>query len=425
MTSLATSESHRPTHNSYFVNPKYVKTWHQPARRPLSSSSAIAKPSFPIIWPAGSPSLHPPAKKFPGENSARVFDRFDNGVAGSMKKRKLGHDLGFDTSARRKIINGDERQELRALINAYGKGSDNEVPPKKSWQNIEEEEYDWGNTVYPTFCNPRQGIINNNNNNMLKSSVSSLQSNLSKNLMNSTTVLVNQDRNKPSQLPNRQTESIPLQFFPPKIHGNTPNSSVPLQVGAMAPPVYSSLLNGLVAQGLISLPKQPTVEDSIGLEFNPDKLKVRHESAIRALYDDMPRQCRSCGLRFNCQEQHSRHMDWHVAKNRKAKNRKQKLSTGWYMEAWGTTVAAVPRSLPSKNIAEKKDDEEPAVPADENQTACALCGEYFEDFYSDETEEWMYKGAVYLNAPEGSTLTGATDMSRLGLGPIVHAKCRA
>ncbi|XP_020966000.1 polyadenylation and cleavage factor homolog 4-like isoform X4 [Arachis ipaensis] len=101
-------------------------------------------------------------------------------------------------------------------------------------------------------------------------------------------------------------------------------------VTSQPPPAYLDLISSLVNHGVISVTNPPTGLDSIGTEFDPDILKVRHEGVISALYGDLPRQCTSCGLRFKRQDEHSRHMDWHVTRNRMSKSRKQKGSQKWF-----------------------------------------------------------------------------------------------
>ncbi|PRQ48730.1 putative transcription factor C2H2 family [Rosa chinensis] len=193
-------------------------------------------------------------------------------------------------------------------------------------------------------------------------------------------------------------------------------------------------------KGVISLKRQsPVLKEEkdavVGCEFSGLDLNLRHESVVISLYEGgLPRQCKSCGLRFKCEKQHSSHMDWHVKKNRMSKTRKQKPSRNLYATTsmWLVTdVEAETEALPSgvvlcvadtSGVAEKKrktSDEEMVVPADEDQSKCALCTDAFVEFYSHEKDEWMYKGAVYLNAPQGP----APEMDRSQLGPIVHAKC--
>lgn len=170
------------------------------------------------------------------------------------------------------------------------------------------------------------------------------------------------------------------------------------------------------------------VKDPIGFEFKQEIIREHHASVINGLYDDFPRQCRTCGLRFKFQEEHSKHMDWHASKNREQKSQK-KISRQWFacVKDWrsgtGVLTSDVAPSFLSKDAnLQAQDNEQLAVPADDNQSVCALCGEPFEEFYSDETDEWMYRGAVYVKldaSSEGSIEDKDSPLS------LVHVKCRS
>ncbi|MED6183767.1 hypothetical protein PIB30_040751 [Stylosanthes scabra] len=215
--------------------------------------------------------------------------------------------------------------------------------------------------------------------------------------------------------------TVPSQMMPHPPANATMTSEQPL--------AYLNLISSLLNYGVISVTNPLTGLDSIGTELDPDILKVRHECAISGLYGDLPRQCTSCGVRFKGQNEHSSHMDWHVTGNRMCKSRsKQKGFQKWFVSGsmWlsGAESTPGPRFLPTNDdkIEEiKEDDQELCVPAEEDQSRCALCGEAFDEFYSDEMDEWMYRGATYLNAAHMGTKF--MSMDRHHLGPIVHSKC--
>ncbi|CAN7053373.1 unnamed protein product [Brassica rapa subsp. trilocularis] len=266
--------------------------------------------------------------------------------------------------------------------------------------------------------------------------------------------------------PNPQTVPLPLPYrkldgfdslpeWVPNFVPNTNREITGVRFNAnqlsQAPPVFTNFPNSMplnhsnmVSVVSQSLPQQPIVskeladllsvlnnnekECDLGLDFDKINLNVRHESVVKSLYSDMPRQCSSCGVRFKCQEEHSKHMDWHVRKNRMAKdatkaatttrvNQKPKKSRDWFagLSLWlsAATGAAIEGAKPLFGETQKTKEEEKQqqryVPADENQKMCALCLESLEEFFSHEEDDWMYRDAAYLNMN--------------GSGPIVHVNC--
>ncbi|KAM0989922.1 hypothetical protein ACFX2J_008385 [Malus domestica] len=184
-----------------------------------------------------------------------------------------------------------------------------------------------------------------------------------------------------------------------------------------------------VAKTSAALPQstKTEIQNLIGIAFKPDIIREFHPAVIDELFNDLPYTCSICGLRLKLKERLERHLEWHALKNPEGSGSVM-ASRKWYpdLTSWvaGRTVPPlVPEAINSIDEPnEMMDIDEPIVPADENQCACVICGDIFEDFYCQERDEWMFKGASYMSIPSAAGKMETTEESVLK-GPIVHANC--
>lgn len=168
------------------------------------------------------------------------------------------------------------------------------------------------------------------------------------------------------------------------------------------------------------------IKNLIGFEFKPNVVRKFHPDVISDHLADLPHLCSVCGLRLKFQEQLDRHMEWHALKVPED-DPLSKISRSWYTDV-GDWVAGVGSDhlesspLDVGGSGDILESSEPLVPADESQCACILCGELFEDFYNQEKDEWMFKGALYLTIPSTNEGLGPTSDAFV-LSPIVHSDC--
>ncbi|PPS18908.1 hypothetical protein GOBAR_AA01670 [Gossypium barbadense] len=256
-------------------------------------------------------------------------------------------------------------------------------------------------------------------------------------------------------------EQLPLPPGPPpsSLVSNAPSQTSDAESKDTNP--ISNLLSSLVAKGLISASKKDAAslpslqmpnQIQKSLEIERPSESMNKSSDIQSSSDAPgsstmdevsyaepaskcsvpPHQSTSTevesliGLELRPEGRLDRHLEWHEMTKTESRGSGRALR-GWYARSddWlaGKPGQLVFDSTGSLNKLEKKTEKaELMVPADENQCACLLCGELFEDYFSLDRGEWMFKGAAFLTIPSKDGGVGTADGSAAN-GPIVHANC--
>ncbi|KAJ6407585.1 hypothetical protein OIU84_010966 [Salix udensis] len=168
------------------------------------------------------------------------------------------------------------------------------------------------------------------------------------------------------------------------------------------------------------------IDDLIGLEFKPEVIRELHPPVISSLFEDLPHRCSLCGLQLKLKERLRRHLEWHNQRKPELDGI-NKSTRGWYADLrdWLNEKEGLPLGVESScrmdDFEETTECDGQTVLAHEDHCVCVLCGKLFEDYYCEERNKWMFKGAVRMTLPPRDGQIGIAKES--AKGPIVHVKC--
>ncbi|KAK5107120.1 hypothetical protein LTR62_001710 [Meristemomyces frigidus] len=146
------------------------------------------------------------------------------------------------------------------------------------------------------------------------------------------------------------------------------------------------------------------------------ELKAFRPELVRALYQDQPNQCSTCGRRFLATEEgrakKQRHLDWHFRTNQRMAdpNTSRGQHRQWFVDEveWISTpefdpsTASAAETAESTATAQKAKQKGPGdqfirAPAGITRFTCSICQEEMKSSFSEALQDWVFMNATYFN----------------------------
>eukprot|EP00299_Pterocystis_sp_00344_P010013 c4385_g1_i1.p1 GENE.c4385_g1_i1~~c4385_g1_i1.p1 ORF type:complete len:612 (-),score=94.85 c4385_g1_i1:14-1777(-) len=199
---------------------------------------------------------------------------------------------------------------------------------------------------------------------------------------------------------------------------------VPLPLPVAAPRVYPTPPPQPPSRGYggsVTIGEITTILQSMQLE-NTTTLKQFFPQLLGIVCPKNSRQCTTCGMRFTSSHELANHTEKHsklvVSPDQDPPSREWfTKSSLWIEGVTSTPSVSGESSIPSETPNFSGDV---SVPANDEKSMCAVCGEGFDKFWSDDADDWRFKGVVEC---DGEYLhIKCTGGSEVTAGPAVSDK---